>query len=208
MRYWLKPQPLLFMIVLFVAPVAALAHLLVTWVPQTTALQRLREDVSAERRQLDRHVDQLLTLRAETTKLREMSRRLDASAPRRWLAERDRNLVSDVLANVFESRGTTVDQMVFESPSLLAITNDATSVLACESLTLVCHGGYEALTGCLDALPDAGLPLRTTYLSWKRGDGQVELTMGLQVPFAPDKALADALRAEAGIDLEEDLDAD
>ncbi|MBU0616418.1 MAG: hypothetical protein KKI02_01740, partial [Planctomycetes bacterium] len=58
MRHWLAARCILIALLLVAAPGAALAHVLLTWVPRQVALARLDREVTRERQRLDANLEQ------------------------------------------------------------------------------------------------------------------------------------------------------
>jgi hypothetical protein len=205
-RNWLTPRCVLIVLLLGVAPGAALAHLLITWVPGRVMLARLDRTVRDGSGRLDALCAQNRALGEQSGQLERARAELDEPGHRAWLPRRDRDGVFDRLAEAFRDDHVSLEQMTFGEPGLYAAV-DRRLLLACERVTINCSGDYAALARCLDRVaalgsPGApgsstyGLPLRITRLAWISNTSALRLTLQLEVPFAPDEALRTAL-AEA-----------
>jgi hypothetical protein len=199
MRHWLTPRGLLVALLLVAAPGAALAHLLVTWVPPRLALAGLNRDVTQCAQQFELSHAQSSALFEQTARLRQAQQTLDEQSGRAWLPHRDRDAVFDQLAEALGAAGVTLEHLTLENPALYAAAS-RTNLLACERVTAECTGDYAALTVCLDRVARLDLPLRIAHLTWGQSGAQLSLALGIDVPFVPDEtlgaALADAAKLE------------
>lgn len=201
LKNWLKPRPALVMVMLFVAPAAALTHLVLNWVPETLAVMGLTDSVHRDRQEVARCCDELECALQDSVRLRALAQQPGAARRAPWLPRREQPFVSNTLAETLQGDDVTVEGLSFEEVALYAAAPE-TGILACEQVAVTCRGPYAGLTERLDCLIGLDLPLRLTRLSWRRGEGHIDVDLHVQVPFMPDGALEAALRAEAG--LEED----
>lgn len=199
MRHWLTPRCLLIVLLLVVAPGAALAHLMLTWLPGKVALAHLNWAVTSHSRQLDAQCARGRELLEQSTQLRLAGAKLDDPARRGWLPQRDRERVFDQLADTFRDEGVSLEQMTLGEPGLYAAASRQ-NLLACERATIDCLGEYAALTRCLDRLVQLDWPLRITSLTWCQHAPGVRLTLQVEVPFVPDDALRTALADAAKLE--------
>ncbi len=199
MRNWLTPRCLLIVLLLIVAPGAALTHLLITWVPGRVVLARLNSAVRDDAGRLDTLCARTRTLVEQTGQLERDRAGLDDPARRAWLPERDRDGVFDQLADAFRDERVSLEQMTFAEPSLYAALSRRL-LLACERVTIDCTGEYSALTACLDRVAGVDLPLRTTRLAWTSSGPVLRLTLQVEIPFVPDDALRTALADAAKLE--------
>jgi hypothetical protein len=200
--HWLKFRPLLVLTLLFIAPAAAVAHLMLTWGPEWFVVQRLTNSIPQSGQVIASRMDQLQQIRAMTARLEQLTQHDEEFTAQCWLPTRQRNHVSDALAAALGAADVTLDQLTFEDPALFTAAPQG-EVLACERVAVACHGSYGGLTECLNRLGQIGFPIRATHVKWQRTDAGVELTLEIQIPFAPDADLARALRVEAGLEVEE-----
>jgi len=198
-RHWLTPRCLLIVLLLVVAPGAALTHLLITWVPGRVELARLDHIVRDHTERLDAVCTQTRTLLAQLGQLERSRATLDDPAHRAWLPQRDRDGVFDRLADAFRAADVSLEQMTLAEPALYAAVSRQ-NLLACERVTVDCTGNYAALAGCLDRLAQLSLPLRITRLGWNQSPPQLRLTLHIEVPFVPDDALRTALAEAAKLE--------
>ena len=197
MRRWLTSRCVLVVLMLIVAPGAALAHLLITWVPGKFALARLDREISSDIRQLEIECELNTRLRGEVTQLQQAA--VHGPSGSSWLPARDRDVLFDRLASAFRTDVVSIEQLTFEQPGLYA-AEARTNLLACERVTIRCTGDYAALTACLDRVISLDVPARCADLTWRRGDNQLILCLQLKVPFVPDEPLRLALADEAGLE--------
>ena len=202
-RHWLRPRPLLVILMLVVAPGAALAHLLINWAPESLALNRMTRDLHQHAAALEAYVSALATLQQQTTQMRELADKQSNRIKQQWLGKRAQDDVSEQIADALEGDGVRVDRISFGSPALFAAAEEA-GVLACEDVSVACSGSYEGLVLRLDAFEKLDLPCRLTHTAWSRDRGAIEVTLDLQVPFLPEGELDAALRVEAGINEDDD----
>ncbi len=201
MRAWLTPRTMLTVLLLVVAPGAALAHLLVTWLPERLAVVHLNREVTQHQQALDAEWQQGTRLQAELTRTQEALQA--AHSQPCWLPRRDKDLVFDHVAAAFRAADVALEQLTLEDPGLYAAASRK-DLLACERIAVRCTGSYAGLTGCLDSVAALDLPARVTQLAWGRGEGALALGVQLEVPFVPDATLTKLLADAAG--LEEDSD--
>ena len=202
MTNWFRLRPILVMVMLFIAPTAAIAHLLLTWAPETFTLKRLSRSVHQNAETIAEQLEQLEQLRLNTERLKTLAADQGAFG-RSWRPRREHSRVSDLLAETLRGGGVTLEQLVFNQAGLYAASPEG-GVLACEQVTVVCRGPYTGLTGCLDRLAELDLPIRITQATWQRAEQNLELTMEMQIPFVPEGALETLLREEAGLEEEEE----
>lgn len=200
MTYWLRPPTPLVLTLLILAPAAPLGHLMLTWMPRTLAAKRLAESIQSTTRRAEAQLTKLEHLRQRTNQLRSL--RQAAGAQKAWLDQRDHFGVSDTLARAFQHGAVQVTRLTFDEPELYAASPQG-ELLACEKVTVVCRGSYDDLTACLDRLESSGLPLEVTDLGWERHESELELTVQMRVPFAPDAELEATLKQAAGLEVEE-----
>lgn len=203
MRDWMTPRFILVAVLLVAAPGAAVAHLLVAWLPQRLALADLQEEIATTTRQLESEWVQSERFQQEVDQLRQRNADNDDASSIRWLPQRDRNAVFDRIADAFLDERVSIEQLTLDEPALCAAVS-ASNLLACERITVKCRGDYGALTACLDQVAALEIPVRIQYLNWSYGRGGLELEADLDVPFVPDAALRDVLAQDAG--LEDDAD--
>lgn len=201
MRTWLTPRFILIVLMLVVAPSAALAHLLISWAPGKVAVARLNRQVSQCKQQLDAECAQATELRQKIEQLQQNQTANSATSDSGWLPQRDQDGVFDALADVFRDPRVVLEQLILDDPALYAAASRR-NLLACEQVTIQCLGSYETLCAGLDHVAALELPIRCTGLTWIQMGDQLALTVQLQVPFVPDDALRTALADAAG--LEED----
>lgn len=197
MRHWLTQRCIVVVLMLVVAPGAALAHLLVAWVPARLELGWLNGAVSRHTQQLDAEWKQCAELRARIDELQQ------AAAARgmlrsSWLPRRDRHGVFDRLAGAFGDDCVSVERLTLDEPGLYAAVSRS-NLLACERIMVRCTGDYGELAACLDRVVGSGLPARFTQLSWSRAGTRLSLSLLLEVPFVPDEALRTVLADAAGL---------
>ena len=201
MRSWLTPRCLLVVLLLIVAPGAALAHLLLNWVPIQLEIMRLDQAMARDSAALDFEMEQGVVLQQQTAKLREVMEAPNLQP--HWLPRRDREGVFDRLAEAFRQDGVSIEQLTFDQPGFhVAVAYD--NLLACERVTVLCTGNYAGLTACLDQLSTLELPLNVRDLTWSRVDDRLLLTMKIDVPFVPDDGLRKKLAEEAGLSEDDD----
>jgi hypothetical protein len=198
-RHWLTPRCLLIVLLLVVAPGAALTHLLITWLPGKVALARLNGAVKDHTGRLDAVCVQTRVLLEQTDQLERSRAALDDPARRAWLPQRDRDGAFDQLAEAFRAADVSLEQMTLAEPALYAAVSRR-NLLACERVTIDCTGDYVALAACLDRLVQLDLPLRITRLGWNHSPPQLRLTLQIEVPFVPDDALRTALADAAKLE--------
>ena len=198
-RHWLKPRPLLVVLMLVAAPGAALAHLLIHWVPESLALRRLTTDVRERSDELQGQTVKLAELQAQAKEMRKLVNIQVDQLKTQWLEKRTQDEVSEIVANTLEGDGVQVDRISFGSPALFAADEQA-GVLACEEVSVSCSGNYEGLVRGLDAFEQIALPYRITHMAWSCNRSSIQLTLDLQIPFVPDKELDKKLSMEAGFD--------
>ena len=202
MRAWLAPRTILIALLLVVAPAAALAHLLLTWVPARIAVAQVNGDVSRDAQQLDVESQEEIRLQKEWQGLQRATASTAHAA--RWLPQRDRDLVFDRLAGAFQVDRVALERLTLAEPGLYCAARRS-NLLACERVTVRCVGDYASLSNCLDRLANLDLPMRVTHLTWGRGAAGLTLGLEVEVPFIPDQTLAKTLADAAG--LEEKTDA-
>ena len=194
MRHWLSARCILIALLLVAAPGAALAHVLLTWVPRQVALARLDREVTRERQRLDVNLEQGIRLQQQSARLQEL---LTATAAQPdWLPQRDQHGVFDRLAEAFHDERITLEQLTLGEPVVCAAVS-RTNLLACEQVTAFCSGDYAALTACIDRVCELELPVLVKKLAWRRTDTHLTLAMQLQIPFVPDQALRELLADKA-----------
>ena len=201
MRKWLMPQALLVMLMLVAAPCAALAHLLIVWVPDQVAVVQLSSDVTRTSARLEAERDQHQRFRDEIERMEQL--RTERARQAEWLPQRQKDAVFDCLAEAFSDPRVSIEQLTLGEPDLY-VGVSATALLACEQAQVVCQGDYEALTECLDRLFAAPLPLRVAQLAWRPAGEALSLDIRIQVPFTPDSDLRAVLARGAGLEVEED----
>lgn len=199
MRAWLTPRTILIVLLLVIAPGAAIARLLVTWLPQRLAVVELNREVMQHQQTLEAESEQATRLQAELT--RTQAALHDAHAQPAWLPRRDKDAVFDHVAAAFRVADVALEQLTLEDPGLYAAASRR-DLLACERIAVRCTGSYAGLTDCLDSVAGLDLPVRVTQLTWGRGEGVLALGLQLEVPFVPDATLNKSLADAAG--LEED----
>ena len=199
MRHWFKVRPIVVMVLLFAAPLGAIAHLMVTWAPQTIAVRRLAYAIPEQTNALTQNVQALEQVRSTTARLQALATEHGGPGQRRWLPEPCHNEISNTLAATLQGRGIVVEDLTFDEPALYTATADG-DVLACECVSARCRGSYTNLTAALDRLSHEDLPLSITQLEWQRNDSDVTVTLHLRIPFVPDAQLDAALRDEAGLE--------
>lgn len=202
MRHWLTPRCVLVVLMLVVAPSAALAHLLVAWMPARLELGRLSRTISRQTQHLDADWKQCAELQARIDNLQQVAAARGESRPS-WLPRRDRHGVFDRLAEAFRDECVSVERLTLDEPALYAAVSQS-NLLACEQITVWCKGDYAPLASCLDRVIDLDLPVRFAHLSWSRAGMQLSLSLLLEVPFVPDETLRRALAEAAGLPEESD----
>ena len=196
MRAWLTPRTVLIVLLLVVAPGAALGRLLFSWVPERVAVARLNHAVTRQACTIETTAQEGRRLQQELERLQQA---LDTDVQRaRWLPHRDRDLVFDRLAAVFQTDHVVLELLTLAEPAMYCAA-DRGNLLACERVTVRCSGDYAALATCLDGLATLDLPVRVRHLSWGRGETGLRLGLELEVPFVPDAALAKSLADAAGL---------
>jgi cell division protein FtsB len=199
MRHWLTPRCLLVALLLVAAPGAALAHLLVTWVPTRLALAGLNREIAQYARQFESRHEQSAVLFEQAQRLRDAQQAIDDRSRVAWLPRRDRDAVFDQLADAFGADGAALERLTLEDPALYAAAS-RTNLLACERVTVECTGDYAALTACLDRIAGLDLPLRIAHLTWGPSGSNLSLALRIDVPFVPDATLGAALANAAKIE--------
>jgi hypothetical protein len=182
---------------LVVAPSAALAHLLVAWMPARLELGRLSHTISRQTQHLDAEWKQCAELRARIEKLQQVAATRSEARPS-WLPRRDRHGVFDRLAEAFQDERVSVERLTLDEPALYAAVSRS-NLLACEQITVCCSGDYAPLASCLDRVISLDLPVRLAQLSWSRAGMRLSLSLLLEVPFVPDETLRRALAEAAGL---------
>ena len=196
MRAWLTPRCILVMLLLIVAPGAALAHLLINWVPVQMELVRLDRVLTRDAAVLESELEQGVVLQGQNEKLRDITQ-----APRfyaDWLPRRNRDGVFDRLAEAFRGTGVAIEQLTFDTPGFYAAAA-YDNLLACERVSILCTGDYAGLTSCLERLQYLDTPVAVRELTWSRIEGRLTLAMKVDVPFVPDDTLRKTLADEAGL---------
>lgn len=209
MRHWLTPRVILIASLLLAAPGAALAHLLVAWVPQRLSALRLVRQVRADAEGLDQLWEDARELHEEQARLRALARTLSAETGPRWLPRRDRHRVFERLATAFRDERVALRRLTLGEPELFAVATDPDDgrplgLLACEPAVIVCSGSYAGLTACFDRLSRLELPIRLTELSWGRNAGELRATLQLEIPFLPEGELRRQLAEAAGLEEDDD----
>ncbi|MCK4340577.1 MAG: hypothetical protein KAY37_02490 [Phycisphaerae bacterium] len=202
MRNWITPRCILVVLMLIVAPGAALAHLLLTWAPQELALTRLNREIVSNAQLANMEWEQSRRLRQQEDQLRQWSASANEAARTEWLPRRDREDVFDQLAAALHDESVSIERLTLEEPVLYAAASRS-NLLACECVAVECTGDYAGLSVCLDRLMTLDLPIRITHLSWGQGGSALSLSARLQVPFMPEPALQTALADAAGLTEEE-----
>ena len=197
MREWLTSRCILIAVLLVAAPGAALAHLVVSWIPSRLEVARLEKEIARRTEGLDAEWRRCEELRAQRQMLRAATAVRDAAGAR-WLPQRDEHGVFDRVAEAFRDNRVSIEKLTMEDPKLYPVTSES-ALLAYEPITIYCAGGYTALTNCLDRLMELGVPLRCADLAWQRTGEKLELSMRLEAPFVPDEPLRTALADAAGI---------
>jgi hypothetical protein len=199
MRHWLTPRCLLVALLLVAAPGAALAHLLVTWVPTRLALAGLNRAVAQCAQQFESSHKQSSGLFEETEQLRRTQQKLDDPARQAWLPHRDRDAVFDQLAEAFAADGAVLERLTLDDPALY-VAASRSNLLACERVNVECTGDYTALAACLDRVASLNLPLRIAHLTWGQSGYKLNLALRIDVPFVPDTTLGAALANAAKLE--------
>jgi hypothetical protein len=199
MRHWLTPRCCLVALLLVAAPGAALAHLLVTWVPTRLALAGLDRAAAQRTHQFESSYEQTAGLIEETQRLKQAQQALDDQARLAWLPHRDRDTIFDQLAEAFAVDGATLERLTLEEPALYAAAS-RTNLLACERVTVECTGAYADLAACLDRVAHLDFPLRIAHLTWGQSGAGLSLALQIDVPFVPDETLGTALANAAKIE--------
>ncbi|GEM_PF-7060106 len=200
-RHWLTPRCILVGLLLVVAPGAALAHLLVNWLPGKVVLMQLDGQIARDTAQLQALSEENDRLLSQVAKLRQTSAALEESARAMCLPARDRDGVFEQLAGALRVDGVAIEQLTLGEPGLYAAVSRS-DLLACELVTIQCTGPYAGLAACLDRLSSLALPLRVTQLAWGHAAGSLSLLLLVQVPFVPDPNLAAVLADRAKLDPE------
>ena len=203
MREWVTPRCVLVVLLVVVAPGAALAHLLVTWVPGRVEVARLDREIARDTEQLDVEWEQNSRFQQQTDRLRQAAAETRQTSRRSWLPQRDRSRVFDSLAAAFDDDRVSIEQLTLGEPGLHAAVSRS-SLLACERVTVLCTGSYAVLATCLDRVVGLDLPLRVAELSWSRAGARLQLSLQLEVPFVPDDPLREALAEAEGLVEEDD----
>jgi hypothetical protein len=198
-RHWLTPRCILIMLMLVAAPGAALAHLLVAWVPGHLEVVQLNRQISQDTQQLDAEWTDCATVRQRTERLQQVAAETRSGPRPAWLPQRDRHRVFDSLAEAVRDERVTIEQLTLGEPGLYAAASRS-DLLACERITVDCTGDYAGLAACLDRVDQLDLPIRFAHLSWGCTRGQLALSMELEVPFVPDDALNKELAETAEFD--------
>jgi hypothetical protein len=186
----------LIVLLLVVAPGAALGRLLFSWVPERVAVSRLNHAVTRQSSTIETTAQEGRRLQQELERLQQA---LDTDVQRaRWLPHRDRDLVFDRLATVFADGRVVLELLTLAEPTLYCAASRA-NLLACERVTVRCAGDYAALTTCLDRLATVDLPVRVRHLDWGRSETGLRVGLELEVPFVPDPPLAKTLADAAGL---------
>jgi hypothetical protein len=199
MRPWLTPRCLLVALLLVAAPGAALAHLLVTWVPTRLALADLDRAAAQRAQQFESSYEQSAGLIEQAERLRQAQQALDDQSRRAWLPHRDRDVVFDQLADALAADGATLEHLTLEDPALYAAVS-RTNLLARERVMVECTGAYADLAACLDRLTRLDLPFRIAHLTWGQSSSKLSLALQIDVPFVPDETLGAALANAAKIE--------
>jgi hypothetical protein len=199
MRPWLTPRCILVALLLVVAPGAALAHLLVTWVPARLALTGLSRAVTRQAQEFESSNAHRAALFEQSQRLKAAHEALAERSRAAWLPHRDRDAVFDQLAEVFGTHGAVLEHLTLEDPGLY-VAAARTNLLACEHVAVECTGDYAVLAAGLERASELDLPLRIAHLNWGPSDTKLRLSIRFDVPFVPDatlaKALADAAKLE------------
>jgi hypothetical protein len=193
-RPWLTSRFVLVALLLVVAPGAALAHLLVNWLPARMSAQRLRAEVAQQSVVLAKACQEQASFSAATARLERALQTQEPALPV-WLPQRDRDGTFDRFAEALRDDRVTLDRLTFGDPAVYAAVN-RNNLLACERINIECTGAYGELATCLDRISALDLPVRVTRLAWSVSDDQLKLNLNTEVPFVPDtnlrKQLADA----------------
>ena len=196
MRAWITPRTVLIGLLLVAAPGAALAQLLLTWVPERVTVLHLNHEITADTTAFDAAVAEESRLQAELQQLQQALTNISTRAA--WLAHRDRDLVFDRLATVFRDDHVEIELLTLAEPAFYCAVSRE-NLLACERATVRCAGDYAALAACLDRLARLDLGVRVRELNWLRNETGLTLALQLDVPFVPDEALAKTLADAAGL---------
>jgi len=195
MRPWLKPRCVLVVVLLVVAPGAALAHLFTAWLPGEIALRGVRQALARDSE----------TVARETAAAAELWQKLEAPSGKAgaercvsWLPGRQRNEVFERIAAALRQPEVTIEELTLGQVGVYAAVSPA-ALLACERVNVRCQGDYAGLTVCLDRLAELKLPVCVTELRWERHGKRLELWMQLAVPFEPDEELAGELAKAHGL---------
>lgn len=189
----------LVVLMLVVAPTAALVHLLLSWLPGTVAIARLDYQTQAAARDFERVSTELESVEKGIRKLRAAAAQGDRHARAGWLPKQDRQGVLKAVARALDDERVSVEQFTPADPALYAGVSRSV-LLACDAITVVCAGEYDALTACLDRLADLEYPKRFAEVGWTRSGQTLRLTVRLEFPFVPDDALRDALADIGGLE--------
>jgi hypothetical protein len=202
-RQWMTPRCILVVLTLVVAPCAALAHLVVVWVPGHFDVARLNLEIAYNTRELDREWEQTSELIECTKQLRQATADEQGTHDRGWLPHRDRDLVFESLADALHDDRVSIERLTIDEPGLFAAVSRS-NLLACERVTVSCAGAYSCLTACLDRISALDLPVRITELSWSRNGSTLDLSLKLEIPFVPEESLRLALADAAGLSEKDD----
>lgn len=195
MRAWLTPRCILVVAMLVLAPGAAIAHLLLTWFPGTVAVAALRTAIDRDAARAEQTSSEIRDVQRQLAAAR-AGEQAESQRPVAWLPQRDRYGVLEQLSLAVDEPGVTVEQLAMHEPKLFCAVSRQ-ELLACEKIALRAAGDYVGLTHCLERIANLGLPMRVTAAAWQAAADKVHLVLELEVPFAPDDKLREALADEA-----------
>lgn len=196
MRPWLTPRCVLLLLLLVGAPVAALAHALIAWVPATVVVARLQRQTARDAAETEAQWRECGRIQQEMTRLRAIAAEHRRQTAPPCLPERQSHAVCEKLGKTLSDDRILVQKLKLDAPRLYAVVPPR-DVVACEDITIECRGDYPALTGWLDRMAGLDVPVRFKRIAWRRERGRLTLTTRVEVPFVADAALRAALVGEA-----------
>jgi len=196
---WLTPRCVLLLLLLVGAPVAALAHALIAWVPATVVVARLQRQTARDAAETEAQWRECRRIQQEMTRLRAIAAEHRRRTVPPCLPERQSHAVCEKLGKTLSDDRILVQKLKLDAPRLYAVVPPR-DVVACEDITIECRGDYPALTGWLDRMAGLDVPVRFKRIAWRRERGRLTLTTRVEVPFVADPALRAALVGEAELE--------
>ncbi len=105
MRPWLTPRCVLLLLLLVGAPVAALAHALIAWVPATVVVARLQRQMACDAAEIEAQWRECRRIQQEMTRLRAIAAEHKEQTAPPCLPERQSHAVCEKLGKTLSDNG-------------------------------------------------------------------------------------------------------